>query len=35
MYRGSQSPLSIADDVQLSEALRLIGHDPIALSQAP
>jgi carboxyl-terminal processing protease len=35
IYRGSGSARPVADDAQLSEALRLIGYDPIALSQAP
>jgi carboxyl-terminal processing protease len=34
-YRGPGSVVQIADDPQLSEALRLIGYEAIALSQAP
>jgi carboxyl-terminal processing protease len=34
-YRGRGSSLAITDDAQLSEALRLVGYDPISLSQAP
>jgi carboxyl-terminal processing protease len=34
-YHGPDSQASVDDDVQLTEALRLIGYDPIALSKAP
>ncbi len=35
MYRGRDDGVTIEEDVQLTEALRLIGHAPISLSQAP
>jgi carboxyl-terminal processing protease len=34
-YRGANSPVSLDEDRQLQEALRLIGYDPIALSKLP
>jgi C-terminal processing protease CtpA/Prc len=32
---GAQPPAAIDADVQLEQALRVIGYDPIALSRAP
>ena len=34
IYRGTSGSLPIEEDPQLTEALRMIGYDPIALSQA-
>jgi len=34
-YRGADSQVSVNEDRQLQEALRLIGYDPIALSKLP